>query len=163
VALQVAVEILVLSDRDEIHNVSPFFDDICDEPLIILGLEFFHPDLTQRPALPISPMRILEDLRLHFVEPMNNCRREALTILIVAWSGESGIWQLPPPPRDRLSKACLDLGRPRQDLFDESERQIRIVFCDHGQLDVPACLLAEGSMLSFRPRGKSALQCLAHA
>jgi len=129
----------------------------------MLGFELFHPDLTQRAALPISPVGILEDLRLHFVEPVNHRRREAPAILIVAWSGEPGVWQLPPPPRDRLSQPRLDLGRPRQDLLDEPERQIRIVFGDHGQLDVPARLLAEGSMLPFRPRGKLALQCLVYA
>ncbi len=111
-SLQIAVEILVLSDRHEIHNVPLIVDGVGDEPLVILGLEFFHPDLAQSPTLPVSPVGILEDLRLHFVEPLNDGLREALAIFVVAWCGEPGIWHLPPAPLDRLGKPRLDLGRP---------------------------------------------------
>jgi hypothetical protein len=117
-ALQVAVEILVLSDRDEINNVPLVVDDVCDEPLVVLGLEFFHPDLAQGPALPVSSVGVLKDLRLHFVEPVNDGWREAFAILVVTWSGEPGIWHLPPPPLDGLGKPRLDLGRPFQDLLN---------------------------------------------
>ncbi len=162
-ALQVAVEILVLSDRDEIYNVPLVVDDVSDEPLVILGLEFFPPDLAQSPALPVSSVGVLEDLRLHFVEPVNDGWREAFAIFVVTWSGEPGIWHLPPPPLDGLGKPRLDLGRPLQDLLNELERQIRIVLSDHRQFDVSARLLAERSMLPFSPRGELALQGLVHA
>lgn len=111
-ALRVAVEILMLSDCDEIHNIPLIVDDVCDEPLVILVLEFLDPDLAQSPPLPVSPVGVLEDLRLHFVEPVNDGWREAFAIFVVAGGGEPGIWHLPPPPLDGLGKPRLDLGRP---------------------------------------------------
>ncbi len=64
-------------------------------------------------------MGVLEDLRLDFVEPINDCQREPFTIFVVAWSGEPCVWQLPPPPLHGLGKSRLDLSRPLQDLLNE--------------------------------------------
>ncbi|HKV46320.1 MAG TPA: hypothetical protein VJT32_16855 [bacterium] len=117
--MHVAVKILMLTDRDEIYNVPLIVDGICNEPLVILCLEFFHPDLTQRPSLAVSPMGVLEDLRLDIVEPVNDSRRESVAIFVVAWGSEPWVWQLPPPPLDGLGQSCLDLSRPLQDLLNE--------------------------------------------
>ncbi len=119
--MHVAVEILMLTDRNEIYDVPLIVDGICNEPLVILRLEFFHPDLTQRSSLAVSPMRVLEDLRLDFVEPVNDCRREPFAIFVVAWRSEPRVWHLPPPPLDGLGKSCLKLSHPLQDLLNEAK------------------------------------------
>jgi hypothetical protein len=160
--LHVAVKILMLTDRNEIDDVPLNVDGICHEPLVILCLEFFHPDLTQRPSLAVSPMGILEYLRLDFVEPVNDCRREPLAIFVVAWSSEPCVWQLPPAPLDGLGKSCLDLSRPLQDLPNEPKGKIWIVLGDHGQFDVSAGLFAQWPMLPFSARRELALQVVVH-
>jgi len=53
--LHVAVKILMLTDRNEIYVVPLNVDGMCHEPPVILCLEFFHPDLTQRPSL-LTPL-----------------------------------------------------------------------------------------------------------
>ena len=131
-SLQVAVEVLVLSNRDKIYNVPPVVDSVCNEPLVILGLESLHPDMAQSPSFPVSPVGVLEDLSLHFVEPVNDCRHEAFAIFVVAWSSETGIRHLPPSPLDGLGKPCLDLGCPLQNFLNKLEREIRIILSDHG-------------------------------
>ena len=117
--MHVAVKILMLTDRNKIYNVPLIVDGICNEPLVILCLEFFRPDLTQSPAFAVSPMGVLEDLRLDIVEPVNDSGREPFAIFIVSWSSEPCVWQLLPPPLDGLGKSCLDLSRPLQDLLNE--------------------------------------------
>ena len=64
-------------------------------------------------------MGVLEDLRLDFVEPVNDCRREPFAIFVVAWSSQPCVWHLPPPPLDGLGKSYLDLSRPLQDFLNE--------------------------------------------
>jgi hypothetical protein len=117
--LHVAVEILMLTDRNEIYDVPLIVYGIGNEPLVTLCLEFFHPDLTQRSSLAVSSMGVLEDLRLDFVEPANDRRCEPFAIFVVAWSSEPCVRHLPPPPLDGLGKSCLDLSRPLQDLLNE--------------------------------------------
>ncbi len=119
IPLHIAVEILMLTDCNEIYDVPLIVDGICNEPLVILCLKFFHPDLAQRPSLAVSPMRVLEDLRLDSVEPANDRRLEPFAIFTVAWRSKPRVWHLPPPPLHGLGKSFLNLSRPLQDLLNE--------------------------------------------
>lgn len=120
--MHVAVKILMLTDRNEIYDVALIVDGICDEPLIILCLEFFHPDLAQRPSLTVPSVGVLEDLRLDFVEPVDDRRRKPFAIFVVAWSSEPCVWHLPPSPLDGFGQPCLNLSCPFQDLLNEPKR-----------------------------------------
>ncbi len=120
--LQVSVEVLMLPDRNEVDDVSLVINNVSYEPLVVLCFELLHPNMTESTTLPISAVRIVEDMRLHLVEPVNDGGREALTIFVVARRSKPCVWHLPASPLHRFSEPGLDLGRTFQDLLDELER-----------------------------------------
>jgi len=159
-ALQVTVEVLMLPDRNEVDDIPLVINDVGDEPLVVLGLEFLHPNISKRTTLPVASVWILENLCLHFVKPADNGWREAFAIFVVTWGGEPRIRHLPPSPLYGLSEPRFNFSCPFQDLLDQLERQIGVILGDHGQLDVSACLLAQRPMLPLSPRCELALQTL---
>src|SRR5437879_8898539 len=94
-ALQVTVEVLMLPDRNEVDDIPLVINDVGDEPLVVLGLEFLHPNMSKRTTLPVAAVWILEDLCLHFVKPADNRWREAFAIFVVTWGGEPRVRHLP--------------------------------------------------------------------
>ena len=93
-ALQVTVEVLMLPDRNEVNDIPLVINDVGNEPLVLLGLEFLHPNVSKRTTLPVASVWILENLCLHFVKPADNGWREAF---LLGWLSQTVAWLMMVP------------------------------------------------------------------